>query len=84
MDIIEINEAFASQVLGCLKLMNVEFKTARQPNGGGSPSAIRSRLGRPPRAHGRARAAAVGRQVRRGVARIGVGQGLAVILERMQ
>src|SRR5882672_9243844 len=26
MDIIEINEAFASQVLGCLKLMNVDFK----------------------------------------------------------
>src|SRR3989454_6688196 len=26
MDIIEINEAFASQVLGCLKLMSVDFK----------------------------------------------------------
>ncbi|HEX6528694.1 MAG TPA: acetyl-CoA C-acyltransferase, partial [Burkholderiales bacterium] len=26
MDIIEINEAFASQVLGCLKLMNVDLK----------------------------------------------------------
>ena len=35
MDIIEINEAFASQVLGCLKLMNVDFKDPRvNPNGG--------------------------------------------------
>src|SRR5690349_4419492 len=35
MDVIEINEAFASQVLGCLKLMNVDFKDARvNPNGG--------------------------------------------------
>ena len=35
MDIIEINEAFASQVLGCLKLMKVDFKDPRvNPNGG--------------------------------------------------
>src|SRR6185503_3092073 len=35
MDVIEINEAFASQVLGCLKLMNVDFKDPRvNPNGG--------------------------------------------------
>src|SRR5687767_5110932 len=35
MDIIEINEAFASQVLGCLKLMQVDFKDPRvNPNGG--------------------------------------------------
>src|SRR6185503_8936692 len=34
MDVIEINEAFASQVLGCLKLMNVDFKDPRvNPNG---------------------------------------------------
>src|SRR3989442_6852918 len=34
-DIIEINEAFASQVLGCLKLMSVDFKDPRvNPNGG--------------------------------------------------
>src|SRR6185503_1229260 len=35
LDIIEINEAFASQVLGCLKLMDVDFKDRRvNPNGG--------------------------------------------------
>ena len=35
MDIIEINEAFASQVLGCLRLMEVDFKDPRvNPNGG--------------------------------------------------
>src|SRR5256884_3710830 len=35
MDIIEINEAFASQVLGCLKLMSVDFKDPRvNPTGG--------------------------------------------------
>src|SRR5438094_673645 len=35
MDIIEINEAFASQVLGCLKLLGVDLKDPRiNPNGG--------------------------------------------------
>ena len=35
LDIIEINEAFASQVLGCLKLMGLEAKDPRvNPNGG--------------------------------------------------
>jgi acetyl-CoA C-acetyltransferase len=35
MEIIEINEAFASQVLGCLKLLNVDLKDPRvNPNGG--------------------------------------------------
>ena len=35
MEIIEINEAFASQVLGCLKLMNIDFRDPRvNPNGG--------------------------------------------------
>src|SRR5262249_12680016 len=35
MDVIEINEAFASQVLGCLALMKVDFKDPRvNPNGG--------------------------------------------------
>ena len=70
MDIIEINEAFASQVLGCLKLMNVDFKDPRvNPNGGaiaiGHPLGC---LGRAPRADRGARAAAVRRTLRRGVA----------------
>lgn len=35
MDIIEINEAFASQVLACLKGLDVAFDDARvNPNGG--------------------------------------------------
>ena len=35
MDTIEINEAFASQVLGCLKLLDVDFSDSRvNPNGG--------------------------------------------------
>ncbi len=35
MDIIEINEAFASQVLSCLKGLNVDFNDPRvNPNGG--------------------------------------------------
>ena len=35
MDVIELNEAFASQVLGCLKLLDITFDDARiNPNGG--------------------------------------------------
>jgi acetyl-CoA C-acetyltransferase len=35
MDVIEINEAFAAQVLGCLKLLGLPFDDARvNPNGG--------------------------------------------------
>ncbi|PCH63961.1 MAG: acetyl-CoA C-acyltransferase, partial [SAR86 cluster bacterium] len=35
MDIIEINEAFAPQVLGCLKMLEVDFSDSRvNPNGG--------------------------------------------------
>ena len=49
MDIIEINEAFASQVLGCLQLMKVDFKDPRvNPNGGAI--AIGHPLGAPARA----------------------------------
>ncbi|MCE2944443.1 MAG: hypothetical protein LW828_06940 [Xanthomonadaceae bacterium] len=35
MDIIEINEALASQVLGCLRIMNISFDDPRvNPHGG--------------------------------------------------
>jgi acetyl-CoA C-acetyltransferase len=35
MDVIEINEAFAAQVLGCLKMLDVSFDDPRvNPNGG--------------------------------------------------
>jgi acetyl-CoA C-acetyltransferase len=85
MDIIEINEAFASQVLGCLKLMEVEFKDPRvNPNGGAIA------IGHPLGASGARLALTVARELQQSGGRyaavslcIGVGQGLAVILERM-
>jgi len=84
MEIIEINEAFASQVLGCLKLMNVDFKDPRvNPNGGAIA------IGHPLGASGARLALTATRQLARSEARyavvsmcIGVGQGIAVVLER--
>jgi acetyl-CoA C-acetyltransferase len=86
MDIIEINEAFASQVLGCLKLMKIDFKDARvNPNGGAIA------IGHPLGASGARLALTVARELEQSGGRyaavslcIGVGQGLAVILERMR
>jgi acetyl-CoA C-acetyltransferase len=86
MDIIEINEAFASQVLGCLRLMEVDFKDPRvNPNGGAIA------IGHPLGASGARLALTVARELQQAGGRyaavslcIGVGQGLAVILERMQ
>src|SRR5258706_15931949 len=86
MDIIEINEAFASQVLGCLKLMKVDFKDPRvNPNGGAIA------IGHPLGASGARLALTVAREMEQSGARyaavslcIGLGQGLAVILERTQ
>ena len=85
LDIIEINEAFASQVLGCLKLMHVDFKDARvNPNGGAIA------IGHPLGASGARLALTVARELQQSGAKyaavslcIGVGQGLAVILERV-
>ena len=84
MDIIEINEAFASQVLGCLKLMEVDFKDPRvNPNGGAIA------VGHPLGCSGARLALTVARELQQSGGRyaavslcIGVGQGLAVILER--
>ena len=86
MDIIEINEAFASQVLGCLKLMNVDFKDPRvNPNGGAIA------IGHPLGCSGARLALTVARELQQSGARyaavslcIGVGQGLAVILENVK
>ena len=86
LDIIEINEAFASQVLGCLKLMNVDFKDPRvNPNGGAIA------IGHPLGASGARLALTVARELQQSGGKyaavslcIGVGQGLAVILERIQ
>ena len=86
MDIIEINEAFASQVLGCLKLMNVDFKDPRVNPDGGAIA-----IGHPLGASGARLALTVARELQQSGGKyaavslcIGVGQGLAVILERMQ
>lgn len=85
MDIIEINEAFASQVLGCLKLMEIPFDDARvNPNGGAIT------VGHPLGASGARLALTVARELQRRNGRyaavslcIGVGQGLAMIIERV-
>jgi len=84
MDIIEINEAFASQVLACLRLMNVDFKDPRvNPNGGAIA------IGHPLGASGARIATTLlhamhDRDATLGLATmcIGVGQGIAVIFER--
>ena len=86
MDVIEINEAFASQVLACLRLMNVDFKDARvNPNGGAIA------IGHPLGCSGARLALTVARELQQSGASyaavslcIGVGQGLAVILERVK
>jgi len=86
MDIIEINEAFASQVLGCLKLLEIDFKDTRvNPNGGAIA------VGHPLGASGARLALSASRELARRGGRyavvslcIGVGQGLAVVIERTQ
>jgi 3-oxoadipyl-CoA thiolase len=85
MDIIEINEAFAAQVLGCLKLLNVALDDPRvNPNGGAIA------VGHPLGASGARLALTAARELERRGGRyavlslcIGVGQGLAVVIERV-
>ena len=85
LDIIEINEAFASQVLACLTLLKLDFKDARvNPNGGAIA------IGHPLGTSGARLALTVARQLERMNGRyaavslcIGVGQGLAIIIERV-
>ena len=84
MDVVEINEAFASQVLGCLKLLGVPFDDERvNPNGGAIA------VGHPLGASGARLALTAARELERRGGRyavvslcIGVGQGLAMVLER--
>lgn len=84
-DVIEINEAFSAQVLGCLKLMNVAFDDSRvNPNGGAIA------VGHPLGASGARLALTSVRELERRNGRyavvslcIGVGQGLAVVIERI-
>jgi len=86
MDVIEINEAFASQVLACLRLMKLDFKDPRvNPNGGAIA------IGHPLGCSGARLALTVARELQQSGGKlaavslcIGVGQGLAVILERVQ
>ena len=83
MDVIEVNEAFASQVLACLKLLGVPFDDSRvNPNGGAIA------LGHPLGASGARLALTAARELRRrGGGRavvslcIGVGQGMAMVME---
>ncbi|GAB3402835.1 3-oxoadipyl-CoA thiolase [Massilia agilis] len=85
MDVIEINEAFAAQMLGCLKLMGVAFDDPRvNPNGGAIA------VGHPLGASGARLALNAARELERRNGRyavlslcIGVGQGLAVVIERV-
>lgn len=84
MDVIEINEAFASQVLGCLSGLGVAFDDARvNPNGGAIA------VGHPLGASGARLTLSAARQLQRTGQRyavislcIGVGQGLAMVIER--
>jgi acetyl-CoA C-acetyltransferase len=85
MDLIEINEAFASQVLGCLTLLDIQHDDPRvNPNGGAIA------LGHPLGASGARLVLTALRQLERSGGRyavvslcIGVGQGLAVVIERL-
>ena len=85
MDVIEINEAFATQVLGCLKLMKLSQDDSRvNPNGGAIA------VGHPLGASGARLVLTATRQLERCRGRyalvtlcIGVGQGLAAVLERV-
>jgi len=85
LDIIEINEAFASQVLSCLKGLGVDFNDPRvNPNGGAIA------VGHPLGASGARLALTVARELQRRNKKyavvslcIGVGQGLAMVIENV-
>lgn len=85
LDIIEINEAFASQVLSCLKGLDISFDDPRvNPNGGAIA------IGHPLGASGARLALTVARELQRRNKRyavvslcIGVGQGLAMVIENV-
>lgn len=84
MDVIEINEAFAPQVLGCLKILGIDFNDSRvNPNGGAIA------IGHPLGASGARLALTAARELQRRNARyavislcIGMGQGIAMVIER--
>ncbi|MBV9824378.1 MAG: 3-oxoadipyl-CoA thiolase [Alphaproteobacteria bacterium] len=85
-DVIEINEAFAAQVLSCLRGLEVSFDDSRvNPNGGAIA------IGHPLGASGPRIALTAARQLQRTGGRyalvamcVGVGQGIATVIERVQ
>ena len=84
-DVIEINEAFATQVLACLRGLDVAYDDSRvNPNGGAIA------IGHPLGASGPRIALTAARQLPRTGGRfalvamcVGVGQGIAMVLERV-
>jgi acetyl-CoA C-acetyltransferase len=85
MDVIEINEAFAAQVLSCLRGLEVSLDDSRvNPNGGAIA------IGHPLGASGPRIALTAARQLQRTGGRyalvamcVGVGQGIATVIERV-
>ncbi len=85
LDVIEINEAFAAQVLGCLKGLGLSDDDSRVNMNGGAIA-----LGHPLGASGPRIALTAARQLERTGGRyalatlcVGIGQGTAIILERV-
>lgn len=84
MDVIEINEAFSAQVLGCLQQLGLESSDPRiNPNGGAIA------IGHPLGASGARLVLTAARQLQRCGGRfalvslcVGVGQGMAMVLQR--
>jgi len=86
MDVIEVNEAFATQVLGCLKLLGIPFDDSRvNPNGGAIA------IGHPLGASGARLILTAARQLIQTNGRyalislcIGYGQGFAAVIENVK
>ena len=86
MDVIEINEAFAAQVLGCLKGLGLAADDSRVNMHGGAIT-----MGHPLGASGPRIALTAARQLERVGGRyalatlcVGIGQGTAIVIERFQ
>ena len=85
-DVIEINEAFATQVLGCLKQLQIAFDDSRVNANGGAIA-----IGHPLGASGARLTLTAMRQLERVNGRyalvtmcIGIGQGIALVMERVK
>jgi acetyl-CoA C-acetyltransferase len=86
MDLIELNEAFASQVIACCVELGIDWQDERRLNPNGGAIAIGHPLG----ASGARLAGTAALQLQRTNGRyalatmcIGVGQGIATVLERV-